>query len=124
LSVRQHVTAPSLPQVDLAAHVSTRFRQPDARRPSRVALFTTLIVQETYCPWFLADAQSHCSSASARIAASESGSQGPGRPCKPWPFPWSSPLFPWSSPLFPWAAAGCAASSGTTNTRASRLRPN
>jgi hypothetical protein len=87
LSVRQHVTAPSLPHVDLAAQVSTRFLQPAARRPSRVALFTTFIVQETYCPWFFADAQSHCSSASARTAAIESLSHGPSVPWRPWPFP-------------------------------------
>jgi hypothetical protein len=87
LSVRQHVTAPSFPQVDLAAHVRTRFLQPDARRPSRVALFTTFIVHETYCPWLLADAQSHCSSASARTAAIEALSQGPSWPCRPFALP-------------------------------------
>jgi hypothetical protein len=80
LSVRQQVTAPSLPHVDLAAHVSTRFRQLAARRSSRTALFTTFIVQETYWPWFFADAQSHSSAASARTAATEASSHGPCLP--------------------------------------------
>jgi hypothetical protein len=49
-SVRQQVTAPALPQVDLAAHTATRSPHSGRSDPSSTACSVTRATQFTYLP--------------------------------------------------------------------------
>jgi len=90
-SVRQQVTAPALPQVDLAAHTTTRSSHSGRSDPSSTACSVTRSTQSTYLPWFVALAQSQASSAAARVAATASSSPGTVPQAMPSSVPSSSP---------------------------------
>jgi hypothetical protein len=68
-STRQHVTAPSLPHVDLAAQRVSSLLHSCGRAPVDAICFATSPTHFTYCPWFDDPVQSHCASAAARAAA-------------------------------------------------------
>jgi hypothetical protein len=67
LLVRQQVTNPVLPQVDLAAHFTTAPWQ--LGFVSCKAVFAALVAQLTYWPWFMKLSQGHAASTAARAAA-------------------------------------------------------
>ena len=67
--VRQQVTKPGLPQVDLAAHDLTAPLQRLGRVPALTAAFATPTAHLTYAPWRVAPRQSHCASIAAWTAA-------------------------------------------------------
>jgi hypothetical protein len=68
-SVWQQVTKPGLPQVDCAAHCITAPLHCGRSDPFSTAACVTSSTQLTYSSWLDAPAQSHCSSAIARTAA-------------------------------------------------------
>jgi hypothetical protein len=67
LLVRQQVTNPVLPQVDLAAHFTTTPWQ--LGFVSCNAVFAAWVAQLTYWPWFMKLSQGHAKSTAARAAA-------------------------------------------------------
>jgi hypothetical protein len=73
-SMRQQVTAPGFPQVDLAAHRTTAPLHSVGRAPLSARAFATCPTHFTYCPWFSAVAQSHSAAAAARAAATAASS--------------------------------------------------
>jgi hypothetical protein len=74
LSMRQQVTAPGLPHVELAAHCVTSPLHSLGRSPEAASSFATWATQLTYRPWLLAVAQLHWASAAARAAATAASS--------------------------------------------------
>ena len=83
-SVRQQVTKPGRPQVDMSAHCTTSSLHSFRSDLSLTAAFATRSTQCTYLSWLRAPSQSHCSAAAARTAAISSASsdclpQGPPR---------------------------------------------
>ncbi len=72
--VRQHVAVPGFPHVDLAAARIRSRLHCVGRLPAAMAALPTRTTQRTYCPWFRASEQGHCSSAAARVAATASAS--------------------------------------------------
>jgi len=67
--VRQQVTAPSRPQVDFCAQRTTFSLHGGRSDLASIAAFVTWLTQLMYLSCSVALAQSHCSSAIARTAA-------------------------------------------------------
>jgi hypothetical protein len=75
--VRQHATAPSpRPHVERAAQRTIWPRQLLRSWPLAIASLTTPLTQRTYCPWFVAPPQSHCTATAARTFATSEASSG------------------------------------------------
>jgi len=73
-STRQHVTAPSLPHVDLAAQRVSSLLHSWGRAPMDACVFANSPTHFTYCPWFEDSVQWHCASALARAVATAASS--------------------------------------------------
>jgi hypothetical protein len=71
-STRQHVTAPSLPHVDLAAQRMSSLLHSWGNEPMDARCFATSPTHFTYCPWFDEPVQSHASAASRAFARAAS----------------------------------------------------
>src|SRR5262245_37716224 len=72
--MRQHVTKPGLPHVDLAAHLVTAPRQ----LWFASVFLACSVAQLTYSPWFVAPAQSQFAAIAARAAATSAASAPAG----------------------------------------------
>ena len=73
-SIRQHVTAPGFPQVDLAAQLTTSPLHSFGRSFDCTSSSATPAAHDTNLPWLLEPAQSHSLFASVRAAATAASS--------------------------------------------------
>src|SRR5262249_40498893 len=71
--VRQQLTNPGLPQVDLPAQLMTEARHVSGSLPARIACLTTCAAHRTYARWVPAAPQSHCAATSARALGRAGG---------------------------------------------------
>src|SRR5262245_61059468 len=71
--VRQQLTNPGLPHVDLAAQLMTESRHVSGSLPARIARRTTCAAHRTYARWVPTAPQSHCAVTSARAFARARG---------------------------------------------------
>src|SRR5262249_35563492 len=72
--VRQQVTKPGFPQVDLRAQRTTSILHCFGISPLLAAAFAARAMHWTYCVWLAAVVQGHCSSAAARVDATAADS--------------------------------------------------
>ena len=78
--VRQQVTKPGPPQVDVTAHFLTGPLQDLGSVPSFTARRTTPAAHFTYLLWLVALAQGHCAAICARVTVAAWASPHPGTP--------------------------------------------